>query len=348
MNLQSIKPCNYSICIFSAWIVTTIGLRSLWDVGEMMKKILVVLIIIVMIFSLVGCKENNLKSDFKTVLTLDDAHVYSFNCGYLSIENRLNYMPIFIANEEQLKYAQERYGLAYKYDNGFPLKDVEKSVVDEFQKMIKSFPISEYNYLIQYDEFSCGGYDYHADRVIIEQDNIYFHYDKQIEPEDEYVPECMDGFYHMAAIKKEIVEDKVFSNVVYPDYNDINQSLGFRYAAYIGIEGTQLYECYGDKTYVLTSREEYDRFLNMAKGISLPENVSLDVDSGTDFDNVSVAVKFCRVDTSEWACCNVTNVTVQDGKVEFEYDISEIDPQKVIPSSCMMEAYIPKRFLEEK
>lgn len=33
MNLQSIKPCNYSICIFSAWIVTTIGLRSLWAVG---------------------------------------------------------------------------------------------------------------------------------------------------------------------------------------------------------------------------------------------------------------------------------------------------------------------------
>lgn len=143
---------------------------------------------------------------------VEGAYVYSFKCGYLS-GNHVpeQYTMYLITNEEEIDYAETHLGMGVP-ENEEELYRFDRDLADEFQKMKEAYPISDYNYLLYYTEYSQGGHSHHADSVVYDGDRIYFHYDKQISPEGEVGTDVMDGDFDMAAIPKTFFEGKEFAN----------------------------------------------------------------------------------------------------------------------------------------
>ena len=181
--------------------------------GVAMKKIKGLLCLI-LVFLLMACSENVIEKAPEKEYENSEitAYVESFECGYISHAEELREGRLLITTEEELN-------IALKYDCLNPEDDTwpNNSIASAFEKVMENYPISEYSYLIEYWETSCGGYNIHADKVEILEDNIGFSFDvKQFPSEDEMVTEAMGGFCHIAAIPKEQIEGKKFINVVYP------------------------------------------------------------------------------------------------------------------------------------
>lgn len=141
-----------------------------------------------------------------------EAYVESFECGYVSEAGKINYSPMFITNSEELERAQEEYFLQIIEDDW-----TNNSIAEAFAKLTKEYSIDEYNYLIEYQETTSGGYYFHADKVGVLGDNIGFLLGESQSPSPmEATTEVMGGFCHMAAIPKAQTEGTTFTNVIYP------------------------------------------------------------------------------------------------------------------------------------
>ncbi|MGN1101615.1 MAG: hypothetical protein ACI4RG_05435, partial [Huintestinicola sp.] len=162
------------------------------------------------------------------IFTEEDIYIYSFECGYLSQDKKPPNTILFIETDEQLSYAEDRYGLAVPTDIPWWY---ETCMADAFQEMKASYPLSDYSYAVCYDEVNCGGYYLHADKLIKEGDLLYFGMDDESYTPDEAEPhpQVEGGFCHMAAFPKELFKGDVFSNAVYPDKNDITQDINYSF-----------------------------------------------------------------------------------------------------------------------
>lgn len=291
----------------------------------------------------------------------EDIYIYSFECGYLSQDRKPspNEMLI-IENEEQLSFAEDRYGLAVPDD--LPKSDewwYDTEAAEAFRNMKSDYPISDYSYAVYYDEVSCGGYYLHADKLIKKGDMLYFGMDDKSRTPNEYdeYPAVMGGFCHMAAVPKSLFDGTVFSNALYPDKNELTQDIDYLFRLERDIAGKELFDAYGGEVYLINSQEEYEEFLKLSENVltdnsqsKIPENVltgNRQIKIPLDFDKVSAAVCFYTTEY-EYAAFHNNGVSISDGKVSFDYDI-EADPdnaeKKPQPMTCMIYAAIPKRFL---
>lgn len=282
------------------------------------------------------------------IFSEDDIYIYSFECGYISQDNKPPNDMLIIETEEQLSFAEDRYGLAVPDD--LPESDkwwYDKEVAEAFQDMKASYHISEYSYAVCYDEVNCGGYYLHADKLIKKGELLYFGMDdKSYTPnEEEMYPQAEDGFCHMAAFPKSLFDGKVFSNAVYPDKNELTQDINYLFRLEYDITGKELFDAYGDDVYLIHSQEEYDEFLKLSENV-LTDNRQ--IKKYFDFEKVSAAVCFFTREY-EYTAFHNNGVIILDGNVSFDYDI-EVNPdnaeKKHKPMTCMIYASIPKRFLE--
>ncbi len=290
----------------------------------------------------------------------EDIYIYSFECGCLSQDRKPPNEMLIIENEEQLSFAEDRYGLAVPDD--LPKSDewwYSTEAAEAFQDMKSDYPISDYSYAVCYDEVSCGGYYLHADKLIKKGDMLYFGMDDKSYTPNEYdtYPAVMGGFCHMAAVPKSLFDGTVFSNAIYPDKNELTQDIDYLFCLEWDIAGKKLFDAYGGEVYLINSQEEYEEFLKLSENVltdnrqtKIPENVmtgSRQINIPLDFDKVSAAVCFFTTEYKYPAFHN-NGVSISDGKAAFDYDI-EVDPdnaeKNAQPMTCMVYAAIPKRFL---
>lgn len=281
------------------------------------------------------------------IFTDEDIYINSFNSDYLSQDKKPPDEMLFIETDEQLSFAEDRYGLAVPDD--LPKSDewrYNRKAADAFQAMKASYPISDYSYAVCYDELNCGGYYLHADRLIRKGTLLYFGMDENSYSPGEWdmVPQVMGGFCHMAAIPKNLFGNTVFENVVYPDKNDLMQDINYSFGVRFDIGTQKLYDAFGGDVILIDSQKEYDDFLERAEKYVTDGKLSLN----TDFEKCSAAVCFF---TNEYKYPSFYNngIIVSDGKVTFDYVLNENpDNTEKNPKlrTCMVYAFIPKHFLE--
>lgn len=265
------------------------------------------------------------------IFTDEDIYINSFNSDYLSQDKKPPDEMLFIETDEQLSFAEDRYGLAVPDD--LPKSDewrYNRKAADAFQAMKASYPISDYSYAVCYDELNCGGYYLHADRLVKKGTLLYFGMDENSYSPGEWdmVPQVMGGFCHMAAIPKNLFGNTVFENVVYPDKNDLMQDINYSFGVRFDIGTQKLYDAFGGDVILIDSQKEYDDFLERAEKYVTDGKLSLN----TDFEKCSAAVCFF---TNEYKYPSFYNngIIVSDGKVTFDY-VLKADPDNTekIPS----------------
>lgn len=145
---------------------------------------------------------------------VEDAVVYNMSCGYLGDNFAPDQYTLYlVTNEEELCYAEFYLGMQVP-ENVDEISGFNTGLAEAFQKMKEDYPISDYNYLLEYLEYSQGGYYHHSDGIVYEGDKISFHYDKSVSPEGEFGTDVMEGDFMMAAVPKTFFEGKNFRNVV--------------------------------------------------------------------------------------------------------------------------------------
>lgn len=144
-------------------------------------------------------------------------YVQSFKSGYISGKNKMNSEVVYMAeNAEHVKYIKENW-LNSMLDEFYIDDGNNTSPVKEFDKILESYPEESYVYFLQYDEVGSTGYYIHCDRFSISDCKAEFIRDDTcITPSGE-VGEAMDGFFHIAAVPRELIGDTVLKNVVYPE-----------------------------------------------------------------------------------------------------------------------------------
>ena len=146
--------------------------------------------------------------------SVEGAVVYNVSCGYLGSQFAPDqYTMYLVTNEEELCYAEIYLGMQIP-ENADEIPGFNRGPAEEFQKMKEDYPISDYNYLLEYLEYSQGGYYHHSDGIVCEGDIISFHYDKSETPEGEVGTDVMGGDFMMAAVPKTFFEGKNFKNTV--------------------------------------------------------------------------------------------------------------------------------------
>ena len=284
-----------------------------------------------------------------TVLTSDDIYINSFECGYISENEKPPYPnPLVIENVEQMNFAEERYGLRVPDD----LSEEESmwhnfTIAEAFQEMKNTYPFNEYSYVVQYDEISSGGYYLHAARLIIDGNKIYFKMDDESYSPglEDVVTDVMGGFCHMAAIPKDMIAGITFTNVIYPDANELTQAADFEWYAAYDLAGADLYKVYGDKQYIIHTQEEYENFLGKSKNIAFYERKVLSIKC--DFDKASIVAVFGTRD-EPYQFCHMNEIKVENGEVNLDYEMVVENPgEKTEAMTYMIYAIIPKGYLQD-
>ena len=148
----------------------------------------------------------------------------------------------------------------------------------------------------------------------------------------------------MAAFPKNMFGNTVFENVVYPDRNDLKQDINYSLGVEYNIGTQKLYNAFGGDVILIESKEEYDDFWEQAEKYVTNGKLSLN----TDFEKCSAAVCFFTNEYKYPAFYN-NDVIVSNGKVTFDY-VLKADPDNTEKNpklrTCMVYAFIPKRFLE--
>lgn len=164
-------------------------------------------------------------SDKAKLLTADDIYLLSYDCGYIS-GNHPDMM--IIENQEQLDYAYERYGLALPPEglSEDELWYYDTAISEPFNEMAGEYPITDYSYVIEYEEVGCGGYDLKVGALLVDEDILRF-----VRTADSKTPDpelaqndVMDGFCYMAAVPKDTLMNKHYDRWTYPDKNDMYQN----------------------------------------------------------------------------------------------------------------------------
>ncbi|MDE6530127.1 MAG: hypothetical protein K2K96_05065 [Lachnospiraceae bacterium] len=281
-------------------------------------------------------------SDQAKLLTADDIYLLSFNCGYISGNTP---GMLVIENEEQLDYALERYGLALPSDDMTEdeLWNYSTAIAEPFHEMVQNYPISEYSYVIEYDEVGCGGYDLRVGALLVDKDIMHFvrTADSKTPAPDSIQPDVMGGFCYMAAVPKDILPTEHYERWTYPDINDISQAADYFFATYYLSDTTELYEVYGEKNYIIRTEEEYQTFVAMAESVTDHSGESIiTYNDKIDFDETVLLFQFYCFD-------GLTVRTMADG-VEIQGNNITMTYQKNDGNyTGMAYAEIPVRFLTE-
>lgn len=166
-------------------------------------------------------------SEKAKLLTADNIYLLSFNCGYI-YENA--YDMLIIENEEQLDCALKKYGLALPSDEltEDELWNYNTAIVEPFHEMMYNYPISDYSYVIEYDEVATDGYDLKVGALLVDSDNLHFVYDSESHTPDADLGEgfcdVMGGFCYMAALPKGMLMNEHYANWTYPEVNSIREA----------------------------------------------------------------------------------------------------------------------------
>ncbi|MDE6687886.1 MAG: hypothetical protein K2K17_11280 [Lachnospiraceae bacterium] len=281
-------------------------------------------------------------SDQAKLLTAEDIYLLSFNCGYISGNTP---GMLVIENKEQLDYALERYGLALPSDDMTEdeLWYYSTAIAEPFHEMIQNYPISEYSYVIEYDEVGCGGYDLRVGALLVDKDIMHFVHtaDSKTPAPDSIQPDVMGGFCYMAAVPKDILPTEHYEGWTYPDINDISQAADYFFATYCLSDTTELYEVYGEKNYIIRTEEEYQTLVAMAESVTDHSGKSIiTYNDKIDFDETVLLFQFYCFDGS-------TVRTMADG-VEIQGNNITMTYQKNDGNyTGMAYAEIPVRFLTE-
>lgn len=282
------------------------------------------------------------------IYTDEDIYLRSFECGYISEYRKISYDTVVIETKEQLDYAEEYYGLRELDSVPDDYSVFESPFASVFQTMKKQYPLEEYNYVFSYDEVSSGGYYYHADRLEITEDGIWFLMDNEsyAPKDDDEVTEVMGGFGHVAAVPKEYMAGKTFPGAIYPDVNDLLHDRDYELRASYDIADEALYEVYGDAKYLIRNREEFEAYLAMAEGVELNERRTLEM--YVDFEKTALLITFFTRDES-YVFCETKPVEIEGNEIRMEYELVQVNPgEKMEPSTGLLCARIPQRFLIEE
>ena len=164
--------------------------------------------------------EGETKEIQERILSQDEAYVQSFTCGYVSAWNPYRYYMVLLENEEQLAYCKENDKVRIKKDPPEPdgtSEEVAASLAEVWAMLEEDYPLDQYTYVFYYDEVSQGGYYYHADKLILGDDFLYFGMDEKshgLDPNVDSAPEVMGGFCHLGAVKKSVLEGIELRNVI--------------------------------------------------------------------------------------------------------------------------------------
>lgn len=292
---------------------------------------------------LAGCGEQP-KGD---VYTNEEIYLESFECGYISEFRPICYATVIIENEEQMAYAEKQYGLKPMDTFSEDMICYPTGFAQYFEIMKEQYPLADYNYVFSYSEVSSGGYYYHADRLEITEDSIYFLMDDEsYSPKDnEVVSEVMGGFGHVAAVPKEYMEGREFPSAIYPNANDISQDRDYQLSAAYDLGDESLYRVYGDRKYIIRNEAEYEGYLAMADGVKLNEKRTLQFN--VDFDKTALLVTFFTRD-EPYIFCKTQEVEIEGNQLLMEYELVRENPgDKMEPATGLVYAHVPQRFLTE-
>lgn len=169
-------------------------------------------------------------SDKAKLLTADDIYLLSYNCGYISGNHPV---MMIVENQDQLDYAGERYGLALPPEglSEDELWSYNTGISKPFTEMVEKYPISDYSYVIEYDEVGSGGYDLRVGALLVDDDILHFvrTADSKTPDPESVQPDVMGGFCYMAAVPKGTLMNEHYDRWTYPDKNDMYQDIDFSY-----------------------------------------------------------------------------------------------------------------------
>lgn len=288
------------------------------------------------------------KIPVEVLFTYKDIYLYSFWCDYLPQDKKppTNGKILLIENDEQLAFAEDRYGLDLpeEFRNKYGW-EYNVGVSDAFQDMKASYPPDEYSYAVCYDETHSGGYNLHADKLVKIGGELYFGMDEEsyTPPMYEAQPAVMGGFCHMAALPKGTFDSSGFTNVIFPDKNDIEQDIDYDYRIVYDAGTEELYSEVGGDIIYISSREEYEDFLKKYEKYLYTDRL---LPADTDFEKVTAAICF-YVEEYKYPYINFNSITVSDGTVNIDYTQGTVNLSEKLtqPITCMVYVTVPKRFL---
>lgn len=224
-----------------------------------------------------------------------------------------------------MECAELYYGLGYPKII-FNYYGITPPFAKSFEEMKNQYPLEQYDYVIQYFSSGSGCYAYWLEALVIDGDRLYF--DDSNNCSDFEVVTCDEnGYIYMAAVPKEIFENKTFSNVIYPNYDD--QELKFSFEYQEGICDSRLFEIYGGDPYIVRSKEEYDEFMTeiraMYGNISNPIDASHTLRKRDDYDGAVEVYIFYESDLKN-AYLSFDEINVENGELILDYEKIE-DPK---------------------
>ncbi len=282
--------------------------------------------------------------DKAKLLTADNIYLLSYNSGYISADHPDR---MIIENQEQLDYALERYGLALPPEDltADELWHYNTAISEPFNEMADKYPISDYSYVIEYEEVTCGGYSLKVGALLVDETVLHFvkTADSKMPDPDSEQPDVMGGFCYMAVVPKGTLMNEHYDGWTYPDKNDMYQDIDFSYKVDYNLsDSTELYQIYGDAGYIVRNDEEMQTLMDMAKSVTNKSNepaftFHLDV----DYNKAALLFSFFPCD-NEKEPHSASTVSIENDTVHMAYDASD--------GSCTGLAYaaIPLRFLPDK
>lgn len=280
-------------------------------------------------------------SDKAKLLTADDIYLLSYDCGYIS-GNHPDMM--IIENQKQLDYALERYGLALPQEglSEDELWYYDTAISEPFNEMASEYPISDYSYVIEYEEVGCGGYALKVGALLVDEDILRFvrTADSKTPDPESVQPDVMGGFCYMAAVPKGTLMNEHYDSWTYPDKNDMYQDIDFNYKVDYNLsDTTELYQIYGDAGYIVRNDEEMQALVDMAKSVTNKSNEpAFTFHLNVDYNKAALLFRFFSSD-NEKKPHSTGKVSIENDTVNMEYDSSD--------GNCTGLAYatIPLRFL---
>ncbi len=151
------------------------------------------------------------------LLTTDDIYIENLRNMYFSDGDEYN---LVIQDEEQLQRAKKEYGLDLKDANiDWDDKYYYEMLSSSFKSMVNSYPISDYDYVIEYHvEYSNAWAIDNAKALLVDVDNdaLRFVFLRNDRGDSETVTCDVDGIVYLAAVPKGILMNNNFKNWVYP------------------------------------------------------------------------------------------------------------------------------------
>lgn len=305
-----------------------------------------------------GCSTKNMEPAFdsihneimdeRVIFTAEDIYLLSFECGYISQNEKPGDSILIIENDDQLAFAETRYGLALP--EGIQEDEIwhyNTSFIDAFQEMKSMYSLDEYTYVVEYRQSSSGMYNYNVDKLVLDGERLYFELDDEAKNGNDYewATDDMSGWCYLAALPKDILDGKNFTTAVRPDADDITQNELYICQTIHDVYDSSLYELYGDTVYVIKSSDEYEMFISKADALTKEKNPfrTMTVLSDCyDYEKVSVIYIFFERDSNGmWYKQNA--ISIENGNVFVDYEIVKNDGYNLFDETktCIQRIVIP-------